>query len=84
MDKYEKTDWFPMTTPPVRKGIYEVASPDKEPYPYPFGYWNRQNFCGIAATPKEALLDEDYISVSLNCVGNFWRGIKKPYKKGTR
>jgi len=84
MDKYEKTDWFPMTTPPVRKGIYEVACSDKEPYSYPFGYWDGQDFRGIGATPEDALLDEDYISVSLNHMSNFWRGIKKPRKKGTR
>ena len=77
MSKQTLTDWIPLSTPPVRKGVYEVLSASGSPYPYPFGYWDGERFNGCSKTPQEAFKERYLPSYSLSNPGNFWRGVYK-------
>lgn len=73
------TDWFPMSTPPTKPGVYQfgyvVYTGEFKEHLYSYGYWNGTCVMGIESGPYPKLLDgEDYKSYTLNKETNFWRG----------
>lgn len=81
MKKQKMTEWMPLSTPPVRFGVYEVRPPSGGAFPYPFGYWNGQAFYGCDDTPLGAYRSKDHFSYSLSDPSNYWRGLARDPNK---
>ena len=72
------TDWFPMSTPPTKPGVYQFGFAFDGKIierMFGYGYWNGKCVMGLEDYPYPNLLDgEDYKSHTLNEKTNFWRG----------
>jgi len=68
----ELTPWFPIHTPPLLKGVYEILTGFRGPH---FSYWDGKHFRYFAPTVIEAFRCRDGMKH-----GRFpWRGLaEKP------
>jgi putative component of toxin-antitoxin plasmid stabilization module len=72
------TDWFPSHIKPVRKGVYEVRTPNKG---NKYCYYDRLGWrlcCGrIDYAEQEKHYTSEFMHSSMVLVGSKWRGFKE-------
>ena len=76
------TDWFPSHLKPVRKGVYEVQTPNKKGNKY--CYYDSRGWRLCSDNIKFAEQEKHYTSYfmrsSMVLVGSKWRGFTKEQK----
>ena len=76
---FEVTDWIPVSTPPVRKGVYQIGNKNGglgvEPWWFSYAYWDGKTFLGIADHPEEVEESFGQANSTLNQLNNYYRGV---------
>lgn len=82
MSDTKHTPWFPIQreSVPVRKGVYELAGGNREPW----SYWNGRFFVGAWSTPSEAKRARNFFSIDTGSITRGsagqhtnWRGLTR-------
>ena len=73
MTEKNLTEWFPNSTKPIRKGVYQVKGVVFSWLPY--AYWNGKRFCYRAESVDRAhFMKDEYTDAPESAQ---WRGIAK-------
>lgn len=73
------TDWFPSHLKPVRKGVYEVRTPNKKGNKYCYYDYRGWRLCSdnIKFAEQEKHYTSRFTHSSMVLVGSKWRGFTK-------
>lgn len=76
MSNLKLTPWFPMATPPVRVGVYNVSCITKNQSGIWYSYWDGKSFNWYTYKPKDAF-NEKNEGTGAGPSTKSWRGISK-------